>query len=48
MTERGLMENGSGHEVYIWRSISDNPVILGLETELSAGFMSVKMTNFAE
>ena len=37
LTERGLMENGSGNEVYIWRSTGPDRNILGLETDLSTG-----------
>lgn len=48
LTERGLMENGSGNEVFVWRSIGDEPTILGLEAELSSGKIYVKITNFAQ
>lgn len=36
MTERGLMENGSGKEITVWRSTGDDRRILGLETALSS------------
>ena len=48
LTERGLMENGSGNEVFTWRSIGDERTILGLEAELSSGKIYVKITNFAQ
>ena len=35
MTERGLMENGSGKEITVWRSTGSDRHILGLETTLS-------------
>ena len=38
----GLMTNGSGNEIYIWRSREGNQ-LLGLETALSKGHMSVKI-----
>ncbi|MCR4824751.1 MAG: DUF3108 domain-containing protein [Bacteroidales bacterium] len=44
MTERGLMENGSGNEIDIWRSRGKDRRILGLEAPLSAGFMSVTIS----
>lgn len=43
MTERGLMENGSGNEIYIWRSSGEDRRILCLETELSTGSMAVRI-----
>ncbi len=43
LTERGLMENGSGNEVYIWRSMGPDRNILGLETELSTGSMYARI-----
>ena len=43
-TERGLMENGSGKEVYLWRSMAPDHTLLGLETRLSTGSMSVGIT----
>ena len=41
MKERGLMENGSGNEITVWRSTGDDCRILGLETALSSGVMVV-------
>lgn len=38
----GLMTNGSGNEVYIWRSLEDHRLLM-LETELSSGSMTVKI-----
>ena len=43
LTERGLMENGSGNEVYLWRSCGPDRNILGLETELSTGSMYARL-----
>ncbi len=45
MLEMGLMENGSGNEITVWRSTNENRLILGLETTLSSGAISV---SFAE
>jgi len=39
MTERGLMENGSGNEIHIWRAATADRRILGLEVDLSSGRM---------
>lgn len=39
MTERGLMENGSGKEIHLWRSSEDDHRLLGLEVALSSGRM---------
>jgi hypothetical protein len=43
LTERGLMENGSGNEIYIWRSSGPDRNILGLETDLSTGSMYARI-----
>ena len=43
MTEHGLMENGSGNEIYIWRSSGPDRRLLALETELSSGAMFVRL-----
>jgi hypothetical protein len=43
LTERGLMENGSGNEIYIWRSSGPDRNILGLETNLSTGSMYARI-----
>ena len=39
MKERGLMENGSGNEITVWRTTGNDRRILGLETALSSGVM---------
>lgn len=44
MTERGLMENGSGNEIHVWRSAGPDRRILGLEAAISAGTMVVRIT----
>lgn len=41
MTERGLMENGSGNKIELYRSTSPGNVFLGMEVPLSAGSMTV-------
>lgn len=43
MTERGLMENGSGNKIQAWRSAGPDRRILGLETAISAGMMVVRI-----
>ena len=44
MTERGLMENGSGNEITLWRSAGTDRRILGLETALGdSSSMSVSI-----
>ena len=43
LTERGVMENGSGTELLIWRSPGADRRILCLEAPLSPGFMSIRV-----
>ena len=43
MVERGLMENGSGKEIVVWRSTAADRRILALEAALSAGSMTVSI-----
>lgn len=43
MTERGLMENGSGNELELWRDTGKGRLFLGMEVPLSAGAMSVSI-----
>ena len=43
LTERGVMENGSGNELLIWRSPGPDRKILCLEAPLSPGFMSIRI-----
>lgn len=43
MKDRGLMENGSGNEITVWRSTGADRRILGLETALSSGVMVVSV-----
>ena len=45
MFERGLMENGSGNEITVWRSNGIERRILGLETALSTGVMTVSVVD---
>ena len=44
LTERGLMENGSGNEIHLWRSAGADRRLLGLEVALSTGSMSVSIS----
>ena len=39
MTDHGLIENGSGNEIFLWRSSAPDRRILGLEVALSTGTM---------
>ena len=43
MVERGLMENGSGKVIVVWRSTADDRRILALEAALSTGSMTVSI-----
>ena len=43
MIDRGLMENGSGDELTVWRSTSADRRVLGLETSLGKGIMTVSI-----
>ena len=43
MNEMGLMENGSGNAITVWRSTDSAHQILGLETDLSSGTMSISI-----
>ena len=43
LQEGGLMENGSGNEITVWRSTAKERRILGLETALSSGVMTVSI-----
>ncbi|MCR5352616.1 MAG: DUF3108 domain-containing protein [Bacteroidales bacterium] len=45
LTERGLMENGSGNEIHLWRSTGTDRRLLGLEVPLSTGTMAVSISN---
>lgn len=41
LSGRGIMENGSGNEIHLWRSRDRDCRILRLEASLSSGFMFV-------
>ena len=41
LTERGLMENGSGNELTFWRSTGSDRNIVGLEAPINPGFMTI-------
>ncbi len=41
MTERGLMEDGSGNEITMWRSTGSDRTAFCLEVPLSSGLMTV-------
>ena len=43
MTEHGLMENGSGNEIYLWRTTTPERRLLGLEAALSSGKMTCRI-----
>ena len=43
MTEGGLMENGSGNKITIWRSSGRDRRLLGLEVNLGSGIMVVSV-----
>ena len=43
MKEKGLMENGSGNKITVWRSSGSDRQILGLEVNLGSGVMSVSI-----
>lgn len=45
LTERGVMENGSGNEVTFWRSSGSDRKILGLEAAIDPGHMSIRIKN---
>lgn len=41
MTETGLMENGSGNKITVWRQAGSERVLLGMEVNLGSGVMLV-------
>ena len=41
MPERGLMEDGSGNEITMWRSTGSDRTVFCLEVPLSSGLMTV-------
>ena len=43
MTDRGVMENGSGSELVFWRSPDSSRKILGLEAPVNPGHMSIRI-----
>ena len=43
LTERGVMENGSGNELTFWRSPGSDRRILGLEAAVNPGHMSIRI-----
>ena len=43
MKEKGLMENGSGNKITVWRSSGTDRQLLGLEVNLGSGMMSVSI-----
>lgn len=45
LTGRGLMENGSGSIIYVWRSTSPDRTLLGLETTLNNGSVHAQIAN---
>ena len=45
MPEKGLMENGSGNSVYIWRDSKGTRPVLGIEIPLNTGTMIANLTD---
>lgn len=43
LPEQGLMENGSGNKIHVWRSGGSERQLLGLEVDLGPGVMSVAL-----
>lgn len=43
MTDRGVMENGSGSELVFWRSSGSDRKLLGLEAPINPGHMSIRI-----
>ena len=43
MTGKGLMENGSGDKIYVWRSTAPDRKLVGLEVNLGSGVMAVSL-----
>ena len=43
MQGKGLMENGSGDKIYVWRSTGSDRRLLGLEVNLGSGVMAVSL-----
>ena len=43
MTDRGVMENGSGSELVFWRSTDSSRKLLGLEAPVNPGHMSIRL-----
>lgn len=45
LTEHGLMDNGSGNIIYIWRASSPDHTLLALETTLNSGSLRAQILN---
>ena len=43
MKEKGLMENGSGNRILLWRSTGSDRQFLGMEVNLGSGVMTVSI-----
>jgi hypothetical protein len=43
MNGKGLMENGSGNKITVWRSSGTDRIFLGLEVNLGSGMMTVSL-----
>ena len=43
LKEKGLMENGSGNRIVVWRSTGSDRRLLGLEVGLGSGVMCVRV-----
>ena len=45
MTGTGLMENGAGNKISVWRSSGSDRTLLALEVDLGSGIMVVSLTD---
>jgi hypothetical protein len=45
MTGMGLMENGAGNKISVWRSSGSDRTLLALEVDLGSGIMVVSLTD---
>ena len=45
MHGQGLMENGSGDEITVWRSTGNDRTLMALETSLGSGMMTVAVSD---
>ena len=43
LKEQGLMENGSGNRILVWRSTGSDRQLVGMEVNLGSGVMTVSI-----